>query len=281
MFGYIVANQEELKLKDIKRYRSFYCGLCRVLKKKFGMKGQLTLSYDMTFLVMLLTALYEVPAQFEKRHCVMHPVEKHEMRFNEISEYAADMEILLAYYKGRDDWMDEKSLKGRALEKALTKQARLVHEKWPRQSAAIADYIRRLDKAEKSGESDLDKVAGYTGMMMGELFCYREDEWASEMKRMGFFMGKFIYLMDAYEDLEKDRKKHNYNPWESYSDRPDFDALVENTLTMMLADAARAFEILPIVQDVDILRNILYSGVWTRYGMIKQKREQKGGQHDR
>ena len=79
--------------------------------------------------------------------------------------------------------------------------------------------------------------------------------------------------MDAYEDLEKDRKKKAYNPWTPYLGRLDFDALVENTLTLMISDAAREFERLPILTDVEILRNILYSGVWKRYQIVKTKRE--------
>lgn len=280
MFGYIVANQEELKLKEYKRYRSFYCGLCRVLRKRYGLKGQLTLSYDMTFLIMILDALYEMPTKQETHACLMHPMEKHAMLMNEITDYVADIEVLLAYYKARDDWKDERSLKARAYEKALQKNARSIDARWPRQSRAISAYISKLDQAEKNRESDLDRVAGYTGAMMAELFIYKEDEWSDELRHMGFFLGKFIYLMDAYEDLEKDRKKKNYNPWESYSRRSDFDALVENTLTLMMADCAKAFEILPIVQDVEILRNILYAGVWTKYSEIRHKRDTEGDTHD-
>ena len=280
MFGYVIANQEELKIKEYKRYRSFYCGLCHVLKKKYGLKGQLTLSYDMTFLIMILNALYETPLNKEVHICVMHPMEKHPMVFNEITDYVADMDILLAYYKARDDWKDEHSLKAHTLEKGLYKKARMIHEKWPRQSRAISEYIEKLDRAEKENISDLDYVAGFTGNMMAELFVYKDDEWADELRRTGFFLGKFIYLMDAYEDLEKDRKKKNYNPWEHYSHRVDFDALVENTLTMMMADCAKAFEILPIVQDDEILRNILYAGVWTKYSEIRNKREAKGEEND-
>ena len=275
MFGYVTANQEELKLKDFKRYRSFYCGLCRVLDKKYGKKGQLTLSYDMTFLVVLLNALYETPLVAEKHLCAVHPMRRHDMLFNEITEYAADMEVLLAYYKSLDNWRDEKDLKSRAFGKSLLKKARQIDREWPRQSRTIHTALESLSEAEEKALDDLDQVSGYFGTLLGELFVYKEDEWSDDLRRMGFFLGKFIYLMDAFEDMDKDRKKKNYNPWEPYRNRKDFDALVENTLTLMMGDCARAFEVLPIVQDIDILRNILYSGVWTKYRAICAKRDAK------
>ena len=84
--------------------------------------------------------------------------------------------------------------------------------------------------------------------------------------------------MDAYEDLEKDRKKGNYNPWEPYSRRKDFDAFAENTLMMMMAECAKEFEKLPIVQDIDILRNIIYSGVWNKYRELRTIKERAAGE---
>ena len=92
---------------------------------------------------------------------------------------------------------------------------------------------------------------------------------------MGFFLGKFIYLMDAYEDLEKDRKKENYNPFFQWATQPDFEEKAGKILTMMMAECSKSFERLPIVDNTEILRNILYSGVWCRYEMVRGKRQQE------
>ncbi len=108
MFGYITVNQDELKIKDYKLYRSFYCGLCRELKKAFGRTGQLSLSYDMTFLIVLLTALYEEEVQTGFCKCIAHPFEKHPVSASLFTSYAADMNLILTYYKCLDDWADEK-----------------------------------------------------------------------------------------------------------------------------------------------------------------------------
>ena len=110
MFGYVVLNKPEIKFKDFDLYRSFYCGLCRELKEKYGISGQISLTYDMTFVVILLSALYEPDTQKGTTRCIIHPVRKQTVRRNEVTEYAADMNVLLTYYKCRDDWEDEKKV---------------------------------------------------------------------------------------------------------------------------------------------------------------------------
>ena len=108
---------------------------------------------------------------------------------------------------------------------------------------------------------------------MGEVFAVRKDEWHDVLYDIGFYMGKFIYLMDAYEDIEKDMKKGNYNPWKAYKDSEGYQEKVQETLTMMMEECAKAFERLPIVEDAELLRNILYSGVWTKYDNMTRKKD--------
>ena len=119
MFGYIVMNKPEIKFKDFDLYRSFYCGLCRELKSKYGISGQISLTYDMTFVVILLSALYEPHTQKGSTRCIIHPVCKQPVRRNIVTEYAADMNVLLTYYKCRDDWEDEKKVTALGYSKVL------------------------------------------------------------------------------------------------------------------------------------------------------------------
>lgn len=282
MFGYVTINQEELKIKEFRRYRSFYCGLCYSLKRRYGLKGQSILPYDMVFLDILLNGLYEEPLTEEDRFCVTHPTKKQHMIYNRITDYTADMGMILLWYKLLDDIQDENSRKAKALSKTIRKSAEQAMKDWPRQAKAAEQYVRDLGIYEKENASDLDAVAGVSGKVLGEIFVMEEGLWSDVLRETGFYLGKFIYLMDAYEDLDEDLKKGRYNPWQSYRDRRDFDALVENTLTMMMAECAKAFEKLPIVQDIDILRNIIYSGVWTKYRALQKKRnEEQSGKEDR
>ena len=110
---------------------------------------------------------------------------------------------------------------------------------------------------------------------MEEIFVYQEDIWSSDLRKVGFYLGKFIYLMDAYEDLQKDRRTGNYNPFLPIMGRPDYEENALQILTMMAASASKAFEKLPVLENVDILRNILYAGIWTKYKMLRAEKESK------
>ena len=110
MFGYVMINKGDLKVRELETYQSFYCGLCQKLKERYGLSGQLTLSYDLTFVVILLTGLYEPKVKKGTTHCVIHPLKKQPIQVDVFSDYAADMSILLNYYKCMDDWADEQKI---------------------------------------------------------------------------------------------------------------------------------------------------------------------------
>ena len=137
MFGYVMANKPELKIREFARYKGFYCGLCRRLYQCHGRLGQITLTYDMAFLVILLTSLYEPVTEQEKRRCLIHPAKKQFMLYNAVTDYAADMNILLTHDHLRDDWEDERKLKGFLGMKLYARKKRKIEKKYPRQAAVI------------------------------------------------------------------------------------------------------------------------------------------------
>ena len=278
MFGYVTVYEPELKMKDYRRYKAYYCGLCSVLKERFGSLGQLTLTYDMTFAILLLTSLYESETRREDHRCKVHPVKKQAMLRNEMTEYAADMNVVLSYYHLKDDWEDERKLSGLAGSLAFRKKAEKVIRQYPRQCGVIQQELRELQRCEQEGTLDIDRVSGCFGRLMGEMLVYREDHWQESLRRLGFFLGKFIYIMDAFEDLEKDLEKNLYNPLKPLKDREDFVETCRQMLCMMMAECSAEFEKLPCIQDVDILRNILYAGVWNRYRkkVDGENQEQRG-----
>ena len=139
----------------------------------------------------------------------------------------------------------------------------------------MQDYLEKLHRCEKENNPDLDLAAGYTGEVMAEIYSPEEDIWSDDLRQVGFYIGKFIYLMDALDDVEKDKKSGNYNPFLTISDQPEFEEKAEKILMMMTAEASRAFEKLPILENVDILRNILYAGVWEKYEMRKSAKERQ------
>lgn len=273
MFGYVVVNESELKIKDYNTYRSYYCGICSSLGKRYGLSGRITLSYDMVFVAMLLTDLYDEETPPVDKRCLLHPIKSPQRSLNKYVDYAADMTILLAYYQCKDHWQDEHSLLYKMEGGLLARKAAAVAEKWPRQGQAVRDYIANLSKVESEGNHDPESVAALTGNMMAELMVYREDEWAPTLRAMGNYLGKYVYLMDAYDDIDKDLRKGNYNPFAKDYNPETFRDMATAILTADLAECAAAFERLPLVEYSDILRNILYSGVWIRYDQINARRE--------
>lgn len=274
MFGYIVINKPELKIRDFETYNAFYCGLCKTLKQRHGIAGQATLNYDLTMVALLLTALYEPETDWRHFRCAVHPSGRHTAAVNAYSAYCADMNLLLTYEKLNDDVEDEGKKSSRFFRLFLKRKVKKVVSRYPEKAKAIRAALKELSAAENRGETDLDLVAGCFGRVLEAVCCYQDDVWAKELRRFGFYLGKFIYLLDAYDDLENDAAKGNYNPLLVQRDEPGFEERFEEVLKMMMAEVAQAFEILPIVSYAEILRNILYGGVWTKY-IAKREKEPK------
>jgi hypothetical protein len=211
---------------------------------------------------------------------VIHPVKKHDTLSNEITEYVADMNIALTYHHFQDDWKDDKSILGLAGVNALKKAYKKINRKYPRQCSEISESLNRLAECEKNNEMNLDTVARCFGELMSALFTYKEDMWEDGLRRMGFYLGKFIYILDAYDDIEKDIKHGSYNPLIPTYNNETFDTDCRSILTLMMAECTREFEKLPCLQDMDILGNILYEGVWTKFDKIKNERTMRKEQQN-
>jgi len=265
MYGFLSANIEKLTQDELSRYKGCYCGLCRTLRERHGELSGLTLNYDMTFLVLLLSSLYEPNEAAGHNRCLPHPNSGRAWWKNEITEYASDMNIALAYLKCCDDWDDELRPSARFAQAALRKSYDRISEMYPRQCKAMSDSISALRMLENSGVEDPDDASNIFGKLMAEIFVYKEDRWSSILRRLGLNLGKFIYLMDACVDLEEDIKRGRYNPFKSFNDLCDKDFFI-SMFSIVLSDILLEFDKLPILQDVGIMRNILCIGLWQQFG---------------
>lgn len=187
---------------------------------------------------------------------------------NKCTEYAADMTIALTYHKCLDDWNDDKNLFAKGYATALAKHYEQVKRSWPDQCAVIETSLNTLSAIEKKQLDNPDAAANCFGKLMEGIFLYHKDHWEDNLRRIGFGLGRYIYLADAAVDLERDKKNGNYNPLKSLSTTPDEFRI---PLMMVLGDVSLAFELLPLVQDAHLLRNILYSGLWLKYNQGMQK----------
>jgi len=271
MFGYVTADISSLSENCLRRYRGCYCGLCRTIGQSFGTIHRLTLNYDLTFLALFLTALYEPKETARDFRCALHPFKMETYWYSDATEYAADMNIALSYYKALDDSADDRSLSAQMLARLLKKEMWGLLQKYPRQLLAIQKNLSALADQEKSGSQDVDLCANLFGKIMEELFVWREDRWETALRTMGRALGRFIYLADAVLDLAHDLKHGRFNVLSGRCDPPNVKEQYFPVLSMLLGECTEAFETLPIIQDLDILRNILYSGVWIQYRQSDRK----------
>ena len=272
VFGYVSANWKELNEAEKDRYQGAYCGVCRGIREQSGNVSRLGLSYDMAFLGLLLSSLYEPEETAGKQACMMHPIKKRCWFDNECIRYAADMNVALAYFNCLDDWQDDGKWTAKLLADAFGKHYPRIAESYPRQCQAIGDCIAQLSLLEKENCANPDTVANCFGTLMAELLVYREDLWAKDLRQMGMALGRFIYLLDAAVDYRKDKKNGKYNPYIAMGSEEDWPRW-EQYLVLAMARCTESFERLPLVQDKALLDNILYSGVWVGYrGKKKEER---------
>lgn len=279
MFGYVLTNCKTLSEEERQRFKAMYCGMCKTLHSRYGNLSRFTLSYDMTFLALVLSALYEPQEQHGRETCLPHPIKPHDYIINPIMEYAVDMNIALAYHKCADNWQDDHNPTFAAAKLALGRSYRKVRQLHPEKCRAIEEWMDGIRAIELSGVEEIDPPMNLTGRMLGLLFQYGESYWQDQLYKMGEGLGRFIYFMDAYDDLKKDVRHKKYNPLKPMMHQENFEQICKEGMTMMIADCADAFEQLPVVKDADLIRNILYSGVWAKYGYIQnQKAKKKGAQ---
>ncbi|MDY6324607.1 MAG: DUF5685 family protein [Catonella sp.] len=274
MYGYVNIDKGELKVKEYYEFRTFYCGLCHELLRKAGPAGQLTLSYDMTVLTVVLTSLYEPDVITDNLACVAHPVKKKPVIISPYTGYAADMNLLLFMKHAKDDWRDDKKITSKAAYTYLREVCRKIYVAYPRQWTAIENELHALDLMENRHEYDVEKAAGHFGRLFGEVYACKNDIFKDDLRLVGFNLGKFVYICDAYEDIYKDEKSGNYNPFHDIYKDNGFDDKVKEMLTMCMAMCTEALERLPLVKDESIIRNIFYSGVFKKFDKIYNERQE-------
>lgn len=264
MFGYVSANWKELTKQQQQRYQAVYCGICRQIRARSGNIARLSLSYDIAFLALLLMSLYEPEETAGKSGCFLHPAKPRPWLDNQYIRYAADMNVALAYYDLLDDWHDDGKRTAKWMAGAYEPYLEDIRRRYPEQCQTMAHSIAKLSSLERDGCDNPDLTAGAFGELMARLFVWEEDMWTPTLMQMGDALGRFIYLLDAALDYDKDKRKGKYNPFLAMGTGKD-PARWQEYLVLTMGRATAAFEKLPLVQDKPLLDNILYSGVWVAY----------------
>lgn len=274
MFGYVRINKMDLTFREFDYYKGYYCGLCKYLKENHGEVSRLSLNYDITFLIVILTALYKLDSDITYERCIANPLKKKMRIVNEITEYAASMNILLSYYKLEDNLYDDNGIKDKLAYELYKGKLKKAYEKYPQKAEYIKQQLGNLRELEKQESKSIDKVSNTFGNLMGEIFVYKKDEYEQNLRNIGFNLGKYIYILDAYEDLEEDNKKGRYNPFIDYIDKKEeLKNKVDRLISMSLGMATKNIEQLNLEFNKSIIDNIIYSGVYLRYKSILEDRK--------
>lgn len=282
MFGVAVARLDQVSEEEKRRYQAFYCGLCRTLQQRYGQMSRSVLSYDLAFLAIFLDSLSEAPEAAGEARCPTHPVRKMPYLTSGNMAYAADLSVALAYHKVLDDVADDGTVRTHAAAAALRGAYERAEGHIPDACAAIARSMEGIRRLEADAATGPDACAQAFGALMGQLFAggVRRASagdtawcimWEQPAAAFGDALGRLIYLMDAAIDLRQDEKSGSYNPFVRLAIAPGEDGERLRALLLPLAaDAAAAFERLPLVQDAQLMRAVLYAGVWQKFNQTYQ-----------
>ena len=213
MFGYVKYDFVNLRIKDLMLYKAMYCGLCKGIARSCGQAARIGLTYDVTFLSVLLHNITGTDVRVEKQNCFEHRIKKRPIAaVDELTEELGALNTVLVYYKLTDDILDKK--RGRSRRVWFKKGYKRSKKRYPELVQIVENYMKEQAKAEKAKSSSLDMAADPSACMMQTLSRHFLKEKASpSTDRLFYALGKWVYLIDALDDYEKDLKKKNYNPF--------------------------------------------------------------------
>ena len=283
MFGYVIPLKQELKIKDFNRFKSYYCGLCLHIKKDFGNIPRMTLNYDMTFLALLLDGLSPQEVEFDFKRCAPHPIKaKPVVINNKPLSYAAAMNVALVYYKLLDDISDDNTLSSKFKLLALSPYNKKFDNSIIELNKLIAIKLKDLSDLENNlNFSSIDEICHPFSEIVANILKYYPyeltddgDEIRDNLYNLGYTLGKWIYLIDALDDLEKDMKNKKFNPINflyndnnlPYEDiKEKIKDKIEFTILNCSYNCVEYLSKLPLIRNVDLLNNTLQLGMMDKY----------------
>ena len=268
MFGYVRFNKGEMKINEYETYRAVYCSLCKYMGKKYGLLSRMTLSYDFTFLAVLNIALADGCPAYKSGRCTFNPLKK--------CNYCKDLSgldmpaaaaVITVYNKILDNIADNRGIKKlpyyliKPFFGSMRKKAARLY---PGIDKALSDCMSRQAAAESSGETSLDKAADPTATALSYItsLCSDDENGKRVLERLGYCVGRYVYLLDAACDYEEDKKSGGYNVLGlTCADGKSARERVIPQLFTCISEAAKAFELLKLKRYKTILGNIIYLGL--------------------
>lgn len=288
MFGYVMPCKMELKIKDYEKFKAYYCGLCLSLKNNFGNISRFALNYDMTFLGILLDSLDKSKNSYINNGCIAHPIGKRlKVINNHALNYAAFCNTSLMYFKLLDDYEDNNSLHSKMLSLLIKKYVNTSDNALNPLIKYMESKLNELYSLEKSVkifsiDEISDKFADLTGFLIS--YYYKDEEFKDALYDLGYNLGRWIYIIDAYDDLEEDMKKGKFNAIHKVFNTENkgyeefiscISERVEFNLILSADSCFRCLEKLPLEKNKELLYNILQLGLMEKMERIKMRSEVK------
>lgn len=266
MLGFVKAYKPELKIKEYEIYKAVYCSLCKKLGKSYGFLSRFTLSYDFTFLALLNMSLESGCDGFSQKRCAFNPLKKCTYCKNDAAiDMPAAAAMIMLYYKILDNIADERGLKKIGfwcLKPLFSRAHKKAAKKYPQIEEAVSEYIAEQNKLEAAQCASIDQAADPTAKVMEKILslCSDDNTQKRVLTRLGYCLGRYIYLLDAAVDLENDKKTGSYNVLKTV-DVDEFNDRIKQQLYFCINEASHAFELLDIKKYKTILGNIIYLGL--------------------
>lgn len=278
MFGYIKPYNPELKVRELEIYKSIYCSVCKNLGKNFGPTAKFLLSYDATFLAMLHLAFESGPFQVCKKRCTINPLKKCKYieAQDEIFRYVATVTILLSYNKFIDDVHDSNGIK-KFIAKILSCIYKRRYQKIKKFLPELADEIEKQMSAQNNIEqnnSSIDAYAHPSASILAHVLSFpyksKKLDVSRILQELGYHLGRWVYFIDAADDIEKDRKNNNFNPLlKLNTDTNEIKKILNQSIARILS----AFDLLKLNSLKPILENTILQGLTHIQNQILNKQE--------
>lgn len=292
MLGYIVPDKPELKVKEYELYNGYYCSICKSIGRRYGQLPRMMLSYDAVFLALIINSLDLKEEHILRQRCIAHPVKKRIVVEGQWGiDYAADIMLLIAHFKLLDDKRDEGRVKTIVPLTLLRNTFNKIMKSYDEKGIIMESRLNELSRLEGERCSSLDKAAEPFARFMQEVFVPHEISEnhgkAEYLGKIGYHIGKWIYLIDAYDDIDENAKSGNYNPLicqygyevkkginpekQLVVFRNEIKERVEYNLYYYLSEMAEAWKELKVVKNKGLIENIIYFGLMKKTEQVLRK----------
>lgn len=285
MFGYVKAYKPMLRVCELEAYKGAYCGLCKELGKRFGLWARFTLSYDFTFLAVLAMSLSQDEPDITPCRCTFNPLHRTNCcHSNDSLAFAADVAILMLWHKVEDNIADGglwERAGARVMRAVLRGQYRKVAEQYPELAAVFGKAMAEQGVLEQEKCTELDRICHPSGEMLASVLESLSHDSAERrvLYRLGYLMGRYVYLSDALDDLEQDEQDGSYNPLlhsqDSIDEGEDIRKRAVGSLFLTIAEAGNTYELLELQRFAPILENILFMGLRHNVELISLPRAER------